>query len=88
MKFTTLSYEGAEYELVTVPVDYETTDWWLVDESGQLVKADFYECAQDEVAYYFDFWEVREFLPKEEDPEDAFYCMVDWYYHFEQDKTL
>ena len=82
MRFNTLEHEGHEYELVTIPVDYETTDWWLVDECGQLVKANFYECTQDEVAWYFDFWEVREFLPKEEDLEDAFYSMVDFYYNY------
>lgn len=87
MKFATLEYEAHEYELVTVPVDYETTDWWLVDERGQLVKADFYECTQDEVAYYFDFWEVREFLPKEE-VRDYMAELADYYYMLEQDKWL
>lgn len=87
MKFATLEYEEHEYELVTVPVDYETTDWWLVDENGNLIKADQYDCTEDEVTYYFDFWEVRDLLPKEE-VRDYMAELADYYYMLEQDKWL
>lgn len=87
MKFATLEYEEREYELVTVPVDYETTDWWLVNESGELVKASQYDCGEDEVVGYFDFWEVRHLLPKQE-RIDPLMEMADYYHMVEQDRWL
>lgn len=87
MKFTTLDYKEKEYELVTIAFDDETTDWWLIDEWGDLIRADRYDVAECEVVGVFDFDEISWLLPKEE-RLDPVMELADYYYMLEQDKWL
>lgn len=52
-------YNEKEYEIVTVAIGPEETDWWLIDEWGQLVAAGTYDVGEGETVSDFDWGDIH-----------------------------
>ena len=72
MKFHQVEYNEKEYEIVTVALSAEETDWWLVDEWGDLVAAGTYDVGEAETVSDFDWGDVD--FPRQYRDKFGFYA--------------